>query len=252
MREPIIRLIVIIVAAYAISAIIKVFKSAKFKGGAGEKIVSLILSRLNSDKYKVVNNVILKNPGGTSQIDHIVVSNYGVFVIESKNYKGHIYGKEQDKFWTQGIYKRKEKLYNPIRQNYGHVQALKERLGEDGDIRIIPVVVFSINTTLKIKTTSHVVYSVNLLKTIKKYHQELISDEKREQIYSKIVSFNRTGKDVRKQHVNGIHKAKRERAEKVKQSICPRCRGSLVARRGKHGAFRGCSNYPRCRFTSSV
>jgi len=54
-----------------------------------------------------------------------VVSNYGIFVIETKNYKGWIIGNEFDDYWTQVIFKRKEKLYNPIKQNYGHIQALK-------------------------------------------------------------------------------------------------------------------------------
>lgn len=75
-------------------------------------------------KYKVLNNITLQTDGRTTQIDHVVVSNLGLFVIETKNYKGWIIGDEYSEYWTQVIYKRKEKLYNHIRQNYGHLMAL--------------------------------------------------------------------------------------------------------------------------------
>ncbi len=55
------------------------------KGKAGEKTVSRKLSRLPKDKYKVLNDIMLATPKGTTQIDHIVVSIYGVFVVETKN-----------------------------------------------------------------------------------------------------------------------------------------------------------------------
>jgi hypothetical protein len=73
----------------------------------------------------------------TTQIDHIVVSNYGIFVIETKNYKGWIMGNEYDEYWRQVIYKRKEKLYNPIKQNYGHILALKGVLKNFSDLNYI-------------------------------------------------------------------------------------------------------------------
>ena len=64
------------------------------------------------------------------QIDHVVVSRKGIFVLETKNYTGWIFGNENSQNWTQVIYKRKEKFYNPIWQNFDHIQALKEFLGE--------------------------------------------------------------------------------------------------------------------------
>lgn len=88
-------------------AIFSIFKP-KIKGFLGEKVVSAILSRLNPQKYTVINDVMLNINGKTSQIDHVVVSNYGIFVIETKNYKGWILGDERSEYWTQVIYKRKE------------------------------------------------------------------------------------------------------------------------------------------------
>ena len=177
----------------------------KINGIIGEKAVSIILSRLDSQKYKVINDVIVRVNGKTSQIDHLVISNYGIFVIETKNYKGWIVGDEKSEYWTQVIYSRKEKLYNPLRQNYGHVQALKNTLVDYPSIPYIPIVVFSINADLKVKTSSHVVYSVNLLKTIKRYKEEVITDSQKEEIHSIMLSSNVNDKATRKEHVKAIH-----------------------------------------------
>jgi uncharacterized protein YggT (Ycf19 family) len=90
----------------------------KIKGYFGEKSVEFFLSGLYESKYKVVNNIILQVGDKTSQIDHVIVSNYGIFVIETKNYKEWIIGNEYDDYWKQVIYKWKEKLRNPIKQKF--------------------------------------------------------------------------------------------------------------------------------------
>ena len=64
------------------------------KGKVGEKVVAGKLDHLPKDQYKVLNNVTIPTPKGSSQIDHLVVSIYGIFVIETKNYNGWIYGGE--------------------------------------------------------------------------------------------------------------------------------------------------------------
>ena len=111
----------IIIGIVVISFVfIRVYK-AKIKGYIGEKQVSKRLRKLNKRKYKVLNNVLLKTANGSTQIDHVVISIYGIFVIETKNYKGLIFGSENDENWTQVIYKNKGKFRNPIKQNYGHV-----------------------------------------------------------------------------------------------------------------------------------
>jgi len=72
---------------------------ARIKGAIGEKTVAWRLSRLPNPKYKVINNLVLSSGGKTSQIDHLVISNYGLFVIETKNVKGLIFGKESSEHW---------------------------------------------------------------------------------------------------------------------------------------------------------
>lgn len=87
--------------------IYKIFK-ARIKGRISEISTALILRNLNRSNYNVINNVVLEWGDKTSQIDHIVISSFGIFVIEIKNQKGWILGSEHSEYWTQMIYKRKE------------------------------------------------------------------------------------------------------------------------------------------------
>jgi len=104
------------------------FLKPKIKGYLGELKVRLRLFFLNKKEYKIIHNLRIFHNGMMSQIDHVVISKYGVFVIETKNYSGWIFGGENSFEWTQVIYKNKFKLYNPLRQNLGHVKAIKGNL----------------------------------------------------------------------------------------------------------------------------
>lgn len=230
-----------------VAGILEIFMP-KIKGYFGEKSVAFFLSGLDESKYKVINNIMLKVGSKTTQIDHVIVSNYGIFVIETKNYKGWITGNEFDEYWKQTIYKRKERLYNPIKQNYGHIQALKELLSQFNNINYISIIAFTIKADLKVTSKTDVVYTVKLPKTIKKYDVETITDSVKDAIYSKLISLNIDSKDNRKAHVEAIHKAVFKKDSKVSNDLCPKCGGGLVLRSGKYGQFRGCSNFPKCRF----
>jgi len=84
--------------------LIAVVKSAWFKGMIGEAIVNLSTKYLlDRSEYHLLKNVTLPLEEGTTQIDHIIVSRFGVFVIETKNMKGWIFGDARQKTWTQKI-----------------------------------------------------------------------------------------------------------------------------------------------------
>lgn len=235
---------VLIIAA----SILKLFLPT-IRGFFGEKSVAFFLSRLDPTKYKVINNTMLQTGSGTTQIDHIVVSNYGIFVIETKNYQGWILGNEFDEYWTQVIYKRRERIHNPIKQNYGHIQALKEVLSEYTDVNYISIVAFTTKADLKVKVNTDVVYTVNLPKVISKYSSEIISNHVKEQIYEKLISLNIDNKENRKAHVQAIHNNLEDKHKSVDADTCPKCGGKLILRNGKYGQFKGCMNYPKCKFT---
>lgn len=112
---------------------------AKIKGKIGEISVASRLNLLNHNDYKILSNVVLQTKnGGTVQIDHIIVSVYGIFVIETKNYKGWIFGNENAENWLQVIYKEKNQFRNPLKQNWSHVYALKNLIADFPNAKFIP------------------------------------------------------------------------------------------------------------------
>lgn len=98
-----------------IALIMAILRSPWFKGLVGESLVKLAAKlRLPASKYHRLHNVTLPTPDGTTQIDHIFVSRYGIFVVETKNMKGWIFGGERQAQWTQKIYKKTFKFQNPF------------------------------------------------------------------------------------------------------------------------------------------
>ena len=105
---------------------------SSFKGFLGETVINVAMwLKLEKDIYHRLNGITLPLAnGGSTQIDHIIVSVYGIFVIETKNYKGWIYGSEKQKQWTQAFPNgSKFKFQNPLRQNYLHIKTLADLLG---------------------------------------------------------------------------------------------------------------------------
>ena len=93
-------------------------KIPEIRGHIEEKKVSAFLATLPSYEYKIFNDILLATESGTTQIDHIVVSRFGIFVIETKNYRGWITGNENGSEWTKNVYGNKYRFANPFRQNY--------------------------------------------------------------------------------------------------------------------------------------
>ena len=219
------------------------------KGALGEKRVAVILSKLPKDRYKVINNLLINNNGFTSQIDHVVVSVYGIFVIETKAYKGWIYGSESSDYWTQNIYGKKYQLRNPIHQNYGHIKALKQLLHEYPELKYISMVAFSREASLGVSSNITVIYWNQIRSVIYQFENRVMTEEQVQMIYDSILSSNIDSRENRKQHVSTVKSTIRNREEIISSGKCPRCRGTLVRRQGKYGSFYGCSNYPKCKYT---
>ncbi len=116
----------------------------------GETLVrQALINCMPPDSWHLLNNVTLKLPTGTTQIDHVLISRFGVFVIETKHYKGWIFGDEKSKGWTQVLFQRKHRFQNPIHQNYKHVKAVLESLDFLPPGNVTGLVVFTGNSTFK-------------------------------------------------------------------------------------------------------
>jgi hypothetical protein len=223
----------------------------KITGFVGEKSVARFLSKLDPKKYKVINDLMVNIEGNTTQIDHVVISNFGIFVIETKNYYGWIIGDESSDHWTKLIYENKniKQIDNPIKQNNWHIKVLKNLLKEYQDIIYFPIIVFTRRSYLSVKTITDVVLNTKLLLTINKYKTEIISDQVRDKIYNLLSILNIKTRSIRREHISRLQEKKNS---KINNNICPECGGLLVLRNSKHGEFMGCSNYPECKFTINI
>ncbi|MBF1403357.1 NERD domain-containing protein [Prevotella histicola] len=221
---------------------------AKIRGKYGEKRIAWLLKRL-PDEYTIFNDVYITKGGGSVQIDHVVLSPYGIFVIETKNLSGWIYGGERAVEWTQNLYGRKFKILNPLNQNYSHVKALESLFGFPNQF-FIPIVVFSSRASLKGHYPNHIIiYKKNLLKTIRKYHDVVLADEILEGAINKLSYSSFKTRETSSNHIRHVKNTIRIKKSRIRQGRCPDCGGSLVYRNGKYGSFYGCSNYPKCRYT---
>ncbi|MEI5913428.1 nuclease-related domain-containing protein [Bacillus albus] len=180
----------------------------KWKGKAGEKLVKRILSKLDPKSYFVLHNVtVYTEYGDTTQIDHIVIAETGVFVIETKNYEGWIYGSEKAARWTQGIFRKKSSFQNPFRQNYKHIKAIE--WVKEQQLPCISIAAFHPKCSLKRVDVhskgKHALYYNDLKSCIESYTEVQLTNDEVQHIYQTILRANITDMDIEKRHVKYLH-----------------------------------------------
>jgi len=230
-------------------------KSAWFKGVAGEFIVNISAKLfLDSDKYHLIKNVTLPTEDGSTQIDHIIVSVYGVFVVETKNMKGWIFGSQNQKTWTQKIYRHSSRFQNPLHQNYKHVKTLASLLNLQ-DEKLFSVVVFVGDSTFKTPMPENVTYGRGYIRFIKSKTAVLLTEDDVDVIAEKIA----TGRLIASFKTNREHAKHVQKIVEDKKNIplCPTCGSEMVKRAvgkgvNKGNIFWGCSTFPRCRGSVDV
>lgn len=254
-------------------------------GRHGERLTKRKLKRLNyfGCKGEVLCNAYIPKPDGTtSEIDLLFITEKGIFVIESKNYSGWIFGSEEQFKWTVSLPGgHKEHFYNPIKQNGSHIKWLTNYLGES--CPFFSLIVFSERCELKKITTKSqrawVIKRDSLSATIRKLWQgspSIMSEEDVERVYSRLAPLTNKTKAEKAAHVENIRNRKYSSPEftsppstnttvKTEQSVsakcpstetlppprCPLCGSPMVLRTAKRGAragkkFWGCNSYPKC------
>ncbi len=241
-----------VVILFLFALILFIIFSKRIKGLVGEKTISAILLLLDKTEYKVINNIVLKSGAGTTQIDHLIISDFGIFVIETKNFKGWIFGGENSEYWQQVIFKSKIKFYNPIRQNHRHINTLKTCLKEYPNLKYKSIIVFSTRATIKVNTSTDVIYSNQLLPFIKNYQEKNLSKDDKEIIFQKIKSDNLINTFDKQKHIKTIKNRIQKREKLIYENTCPNCGDNLIRRNGKYGDFLGCKSYPKCKFIRNI
>lgn len=178
-----------------------------WKGRSGENFVSNKLRQLDPAHYKVLSNLLLPSLGNTktTQIDHVVVSNYGIFCVETKNYDGWIFGSAHQEYWTQVIYHYKQRFYNPLRQNYAHIKAIEALVKPlYPKATILPFVAFPSADKLKVSGTDSVGLARDVINKIKGHTLAVLSDIDRDKIYEILFNANIQDKEALKLHNQNI------------------------------------------------
>ena len=246
---------IFILAAVIKSAWFKGF----FKGIVGEWQVNLLINFfLDKNEYHLIKNVTLptfidEQEHGTTQIDHIIVSKYGVFVVETKNMKGWIFGSENQKQWTQQIFKHKSKFQNPLHQNYKHVKTLENILLAESNAKIdsiFSVIIFIGDSTFKAKMPENVRFARGGIEYIKSKTEIFFNAKEVASVIEQIESgrLERSYKTNR-QHVKHVREIIEEKTE---TKPCSKCGAGMVLRKAAKGKnvgneFWGCSTFPKCR-----
>lgn len=259
-----------IVAPYLAAAVLLaiaswILKRPSFKGKFGEFQINRRLQKcLDSEKYHLIKDATLQTEDGTTQVDHILVSVFGVFVIETKNMGGKIFGQPGEKMWTQKFPWRKGyRFQNPRRQNYKHVQTVCALCNLEEN-QVHSVVVFVGSGRLQSGMPDDVVEgSGNLIDRIKSRTEEVLSPSEVGDVVDKInAGLSRSSKTHRAhvRHVNeDIVPKKRAKAGNFDKKSgadsspsCPVCGGGMVERKVRKGEdkgkpFWGCPKFPQCR-----
>ena len=246
--------------------LVTTLNSPWFKGVLGEFQVNLLIKiRLPKDHYHLIKDVTLPTDGGTTQIDHVIVSRFGVFVLETKNMKGWIFGSSNQSQWTQQIYKHRNKFQNPIRQNYKHTKTLETALGLNPNY-VFSVIVFIGDSKFKTAMPDYVTYAGGCVGYIKSKQDHVFTDNEVNAIIDGIESGKlKRGYKTNREHVAHVKKviAKKKIVKPIEPEIkevvedttgqqCARCGAAMVIRSAKRGKsagnkFWGCTTFPKCR-----
>ncbi len=261
-------------------------------GKRGERIVAKELARLKKRDNIVINDLLLPTSNGrTSQIDHVLISTRGIFVIETKNHAGRISGGEHAQYWQQHLSSQSRTLYNPLLQNRSHLRAIRRLLPKLDAELFSTMVVFTEAWRLDIKAEEiikerrflpdrHIKRTLipeerqkkrwwcpwkevvlddhkmvlridGLLNEIKR-RRRIIKRDSLHAIAEKLLTSNVTDGAARREHTEYAKRTSRDVSADISKGKCPRCGGALLIRKSDKGEFVGCSNFPKCRFTCSI
>lgn len=234
--------------------LIGLLKSPWAKGHIGELLVRLLAHwQLDKQTYRRLHNVTLNTPDGTTQIDHVFLSPYGIFVLETKNMSGWIFGSEKQSQWTQQIYKQRFKFQNPLRQNYKHLKALEATLGISPE-HLHSVITFVGGSTFKTEVPANVTQGIGFIRYIQSFQQPVFSEAEVDAMLHALQTGRRAPTHAtHREHVQNL----KRRSDPTAERQCPKCGSALVIRTRKTGAnvgqqFWGCSTFPKCKTMQSL
>jgi hypothetical protein len=150
--ELLVQIVIFVLVALAIGFGLGRLRRAAFENQGEAAVRRVLTHNFTGTTYHLLNNITLPCDDGTTQIDHVLISRSGIFVIESKHYSGWIYADSFSPTWTQVTFKHgqhKYKFQNPLRQNYKHLKAIQQLLDFIPAGHVRSLVVFTGNAKFK-------------------------------------------------------------------------------------------------------
>ena len=269
MPQILLLLFLIILPAALISAIVYLWQNRTYKhseyftatqttyhavrknpGFWGEYLTCLKLSSLPGDKKLLFNCYLPKENGTFTEIDLIMLHASGVYVFESKNYSGWIFGSETERQWTQSFRGgHKERFYNPLMQNANHIKQLRRFLPNTAQETFQSVIVFSERCELRkitLTTERHLVTKRDRLpRVMAPYLQrQLLSPADIDALYQQLLPQTQLTEQQKQAHIQHV-------SDIAEHRVCPYCGSALVVRTARKtgNQFFGCSKYPACKYT---
>jgi hypothetical protein len=184
--------------------IVSILRLPNVRGMLGEAKVRRALSRLDQDRYRVLHNVFVPSrsgEGSMTEVDHVIVSAFGIFVIETKHYSGWIYGHPDDTKWTRTNFRHKQSFLSPLKQNQGHINALACFLDLPRS-KFHSIVCFTGDATLKTPLPANVLTS-GMRRHIESHQDVLLEDAEVGRVWERLKSHD-SGmhkQTIRRQHV---------------------------------------------------
>jgi hypothetical protein len=244
--------ILLFILVSALATAFRLFIWPTLKGRLGEAAINFWARRsLDPTVYHLIADVMLPTPDGTTQIDHVIVSRYGIFVLETKAYKGWIFGSERDAQWTQQIFRHRERFQNPLRQNYKHTKTLADLTGIPEEY-FKSLIVFVGDCTFKTEMPANVVYMGDFIQYIKGFQAPIIKDEQVPEVVDAITGWAGTITGKQKAgHVAHVRANKGPASADAPAPACPQCGEAMLLRTSRKAGsqFWGCPKYPACRGT---
>lgn len=180
-------------------------------GSSGERILyNTMIKKFNIPENQMFRNVYIPTKNGkTSEIDLLVVSKKGIFIFESKNYGGNIYGDANRSKWVQYIGHQKNFFYSPLLQNKNHARCLKEFLAKSGiEVPIIPLVTAITRGTWKVKNLKTDDYVLGLNCHFKDIYENLPISKTMLKNFKRIIAIitplSRPDKNIKEKHIEQI------------------------------------------------
>ena len=189
------KVFVLLAIMSAFPILLRVFLPS-FKTVVGELMVRHTLQRtLPASHYTILHDVTLETGQGTIQIDHVVVSPYGIFVIETRHLSGWIVGSERDAQWAQTFYRSKVQFQNPLRQNSSRIKALQQLLGLDAT-KFHSLVIFTGSARFKTQMPINVT-KLGGLRPFLQFRTKLLIDYEEASRIAGLIESRRLARDIK-------------------------------------------------------